>query len=73
MDIITSKFIQSLKTEINNEHNSHIIKEDIIKPMIENILSEIYPYIFIVCGIFLILFICIISIFILNIKIYYHK
>ncbi len=73
MDIITDKFIQSLKTEINNEKNSTSIKRDIIKPMIENILSEIYPYILIVCSVFLISFICIISIFILNIKIYYHK
>ncbi len=73
MDIITNKLIETLKKEINNKENSKILKRDIIKPLIENILTEIYPYILVVGGIFLILFICIISIFILNIKIYYHS
>lgn len=73
MDIITNKLLETLKKEINNEENSKTLKRDIIKPLIENILSEIYPYILVVGCIFLILFICIISIFILNIKIYYHS
>jgi hypothetical protein len=73
MDIITNKLLETLKKEINSEENSNILKKDIIKPLIENILTEIYPYILFIGSIFLILFICIISIFILNIKIYYHS
>ncbi len=73
MDIITNKLLETLKKEINNEENSKILKKDIIKPLIENILTEIYPYILFIGSISLILFICIISIFILNIKIYYHS
>lgn len=73
MDIITNKILETLKKEINNEENSKTLKRDIIKPLIENILTEIYPYILVIGSIFLILFICIISIFILNIKIYYHS
>lgn len=73
MDIITNKLLETLKKEINNEENSETLKRDIIKPLIESILSEVYPYILVVGSIFLIIFICIISIFILNIKIYYHS
>ena len=72
MNIITEKLLTRLKEEINCKENQELFKKDILSPLIETILSELYGYIFGICALFLIMFLSIIIIFFLNIKIYLH-
>lgn len=70
-EIITQKLLNSMKYEIKKEENMNIINNDIIKPIVENILEHIYPYFI---GASLVLTFIVISIFIilcLNLKICY--
>ena len=71
IEIITQKLLNSIKYEIQKEQNMNIINNDIIKPIVENILDKIYPYFI---GISFIIAFIVISIFIilcLNLKICY--
>ena len=71
IEIITQKLLYSIKSEIQKEQNMNLINNDIIKPIVENILHKIYPYFI---GISFIIAFIVISIFIilcLNLKICY--
>ena len=72
-NVVVTKLIYSMTEEIRKEDNIVKIKEDILKPIVEQLFYLMYPYF---AGISLILIIVILVIFIilfLNIKIYYHK
>tara|TARA_Y100000996_G_C22400107_1_gene592776 strand:- start:465 stop:695 length:231 start_codon:yes stop_codon:yes gene_type:complete len=72
-NVVVTKLIDSMTEEIRKEDNIVKIKEDILKPIVEQLFYLMYPYF---AGISLILIIVILVIFIilfLNIKIYYHK
>ena len=72
-NVVVTKLIDSMTEEIRKEDNIIKIKEDILKPIVEQLFYLMYPYF---AGISLILIIVILVIFIilfLNIKIYYHK
>ena len=71
IEIITQKLLNSIKFELQKEQNMNLINNDIIKPIVENILDKIYPYFI---GISFIIAFLVISIFIilcLNLKICY--
>ena len=70
-EVITSKLLQSIKSEINKEENINSINNDIIKPIVDKVLEQLYPYF--IGASFVIAFI-VISVFVilcLNLKICY--
>ena len=70
---IVNKLLSELKTELNKKENKCIIENDILEPLIENVLTKIYPYIIGLSLLYLIMFFCIMMIFVLNIKIYLYQ
>ena len=70
---IINKLLKDLKDELNKKENRCIIENDILEPLIENILTKIYPYIIGLSLLYLIMFISIMMIFVLNIKIYLYQ
>ena len=70
-EVITSKLLQSIKSEINKEENINSINNDIIKPIVDKVLEQLYPYFI---GVSLITAFIVISVFVilcLNLKICY--
>ena len=70
-NVITQKLLESMKEEIQKDQNMIIINNDIIKPIVDKVLEQLYPYF--ICVSFIIAFI-VISIFVilcLNLKICY--
>ena len=70
---IVNKLLSELKNELNKKENKCIIENDILEPLIENVLTKIYPYIIGLSLLYLIMFFCIMMIFVLNIKIYLYQ
>ena len=70
---IVNKILNELKNELNKKENKCIIENDILEPLIENVLTKIYPYIIGLSLLYLIMFFCIMMIFVLNIKIYLYQ
>ena len=70
IELIVNKLLTTIKDEINKKENKCIIENDILEPLIENILTKVYPYIIGLSLLYLIMFISIMMIFVLNIKIY---
>ena len=69
LSIITKNILLNVKNELKKEENIIILKNDLLKPLIEYTISEIYPYVFkCVLLIVSIIFFMIIIIF-LNVKI----
>jgi len=72
-NIVVNKLLLSMKEELQKEDNIEIIKNDIIKPVVEQIFLIMYPYFIGVGCIFIgVIFIIFIILF-LNIKICYSK
>ena len=42
---VINKLLTELKDELNKKENKCIIENDILEPIIENVLTKIYPYI----------------------------
>ena len=45
MEQLTNKLLESIKQEINTDKNRKLIIHDIIKPIIEDVFIQIYPYV----------------------------
>ena len=71
LNSIIEKILISVREEIKNEKNMDLIKNDIIKPIVERIIDNIYPYFIGSCVIIILILLIIFSILILNLKIYY--
>ena len=41
---ITNKLLNSIKTEIKKEKNTDIINNEIVKPIVDKVLEQLYPY-----------------------------
>ena len=70
-ETITKKLLNSVKKEIKREEHIDTINYDIIKPIVNKVLEQLYPYFF--CFSMIIVFI-VISVFVilcLNVKICY--
>ena len=70
-ETITRKLLDSVKREIKKEEHIDTINNDIIKPIVDKVLEQLYPYFF--CFSMIIVFI-VISVFVilcLNVKICY--
>jgi|TARA_Y100000768_G_scaffold35756_1_gene23419 hypothetical protein len=70
LDIITDKLLKSLKDELDKEKNKEFIENELLKPLIQKVIDQMYPY-FIGTGLlFMSMFVFIMIILLLNIKVY---
>ena len=64
IELIKEKLFQSIKKELNTQENKEFIENEVLKPLIQQILDQMYPY-FMWMGLFfmsMFLFIIIISV-----------
>lgn len=71
-DILINNTIRDLNTELKKDKNMNYIKHELLNPLIEHIIKELYPYFLKLIIIIIILFILIIFIIILNLRIIYN-
>ena len=70
LDIITDKLLRSLKDELDKEKNKEFIEIELLKPIIQKVIDQMYPY-FIGTGLlFMSMFLFIMIILLLNIRVY---
>jgi hypothetical protein len=70
-ETITRKLLDSVKREIKKEEHIDTINNDIIKPIVDKVLEQLYPYFF---GFSIIIIFIVVSVFVilcLNVKICY--
>ena len=73
LDIITDKLLKSVKEELDKDKNKAFIENELLKPIIQKFIDQMYPY-FIGTGLlFMSMFIFIMIILLLNIRIYLCK
>jgi hypothetical protein len=70
-DILISNIIKDLNTEIKKEKNSNYIKYELLNPLVEHVVQQLYPYFIKMMIIVIIFFILIIFIIVLNLRIIY--
>jgi hypothetical protein len=71
LETITTKLLDSVKKEIKREEHMNTINNDIIKPIVDQVLEQLYPYFI---GVSLITAFIVVSVFVilcLNLKICY--
>ena len=71
LESITHKLLESVKREIKKEEHIDTINNDIIKPIVDKVLEQLYPYFF---GFSVIIVFIVVSVFVilcLNVKICY--
>jgi hypothetical protein len=71
--IIVNKLLLSMKDELQKEENIEVMRNDIIRPVVEQIFLIMYPYFICVGAIFIAVIVVIFIILFLNIKICYSK
>ena len=71
LDIITDKLLISIKSEINKEKNKKFIKDELLNPIIIEIIT--HPYFIGSITFFISMFLFVIIILILNIRVYMHN
>jgi hypothetical protein len=71
LNIIITKLLNNISIELKKEKNMDKIKNDIIEPIINNTIYQLYPYFLIFIISMIILFISIFAILFLNIKLCY--
>jgi len=70
-ETITTKLLDSIKKELRKEEHMNTINNDIIKPIVDKVLEQLYPYFM---GASMIITFIVISVFVilcLNVKICY--
>ena len=72
-NVVVNKLLVSMKEELQKEENIDVIRNDIIKPVVEQIFLVMYPYFICVGAIFISVIVVIFIILFLNIKICYSK
>ena len=70
LDIITDKLLQSLKGELDKEKNKRFIENELLKPVINKILDQLYPYYMGIGLLFLSMFLFLMIILFLNMRIF---
>lgn len=70
---ILTKLLHSVKYEIDKPENIHFINDGIIKPIVEKIFEQLYPYFIYGAILIVLLVITIFVILFLNVKICYFK
>ena len=72
-NVVVNKLLMSMKDELQKEENMILMRNDIIKPVVEQIFLVMYPYFIGIGCIFITIIIAIFVILFLNIKICYQK
>ena len=70
-EILINNSIKDITKEIKKEENMNYIKYELLNPLIEHIVKELYPYFLKIIIVIVILFILIIFIIVLNLRIIY--
>jgi hypothetical protein len=70
---VVTKLLNSMKEELEKEENIQSLREDIIRPVVEQIFMIMYPYFIGMGCIFIMIIVIIFVILFLNIKICYQK
>ena len=72
-NFIIKKSVQDICSEVKKDENMELIKQDVLNPIVEHVIIQMYPYILkLVIG-FSLLFILIVFLVILNLRIIYKK
>tara|TARA_B100000767_G_C19306854_1_gene345891 strand:- start:268 stop:492 length:225 start_codon:yes stop_codon:yes gene_type:complete len=70
-ETITRKLLDSVKKEIKKEEHIDTINNDIIKPIVDKVLEQLYPYFFAFSMIIVFIVVSVFVILCLNLKICY--
>lgn len=70
---VVTKLLHSMKEELEKEETIQSLREDIIKPVVEQIFLIMYPYFIGMGCVFIMIIVTIFIILFLNIKICYQK
>ena len=70
-EILINNSIKDITKEIKKEENMNYIKYELLNPLIEHIIKELYPYFLKIIIVIVVLFILIIFIIVLNLRIIY--
>ena len=70
-EILINNSLKDITNEIKKEENMNYIKYELLNPLIEHIVKELYPYFLKIIIVIVILFILIIFIIVLNLRIIY--
>ena len=70
-EVLINNSIKDVTTEIKKEKNMNYIKYELLNPLIEHIVKELYPYFLKIIIVIVVLFILIIFIIVLNLRIIY--
>ena len=70
---VVTKLLNSMKEELQKDENIQTMREDIIKPVVEQIFMIMYPYFIGMGCVFIMIIVIIFVILFLNIKICYQK
>ena len=73
LTLLTNKLLINIIDELKKDGNIKIIKEDILNPVVKEIITELYPYIFRVFMIVLIILLFLIITVFLNLRIIYRS
>jgi hypothetical protein len=71
-DILINNAIKELNRELKKDNNMNYIKSELLNPLIEHIIQELYPYFLKIIIVIIILFILVIFIIVLNLRIIYN-
>ena len=69
LDIITNKLLQSLKEELDKDKNKEFIENELLRPIIQKVIDQLYPYFLGTGLLFMSMFIFIVLILFLNLRI----
>jgi len=72
-NFIIKKSVQDICSEVKKNENMELIKIDILNPIVEHVILQMYPYILKFIIGFALLFILIIFLVFLNLRIIYKK
>jgi hypothetical protein len=70
-EILINNSIKDVTKEIKKKENMKYIKYELLNPLIEHIVKELYPYFLKIIIVIVVLFILIIFIIVLNLRIIY--
>jgi len=70
-EVITKKLLDSIKSELKKEEHINTINTDIIKPIVDKVLDQLYPYFIGASFIIAFIVIAVFVILCLNLKICY--
>ena len=68
LNIIKQKLLESIKKELYTQENKEIIEKEFLKPMIQQILDQMYPYFMWMGLFFMSMFLFILLILFLNVR-----